>query len=71
MCACTAPVGAKRVVGGRKQPQKDIHAHVVSKDLRLCNLLRTWRKEAQERVSLRTTIKHNIAFLNNQADRGQ
>ena len=58
-----ASVGGKLAVGGQKCQWNDI----VLKDLRLCNLLRTWWEEAQEHVSWHATIKHSVSFLNKQA----
>ena len=60
----SAPVGGKRTAGGQKRRWNDL----VSKDLSLCNLSRTWREEALERASWRATIKQSIPLVNHQAE---
>ena len=60
----SAPVGSEHAAGVHKRAWTD----VVSKDLRLCKLSRTWREEAQECLSLSATIKHSIGVLYKQAE---
>ena len=58
-----APGGGKHAAGGQTRGWNDL----VSKDLRLCHLLRTWREEDQEGVYWHATIKQSIALLSKQA----
>ena len=60
----SAPVGGKRTAGGQKRRWSD----VLANDLKLCNLSRSWREQAQERDSWRATIRRRVELLNKQAE---
>ena len=62
----SAPVRGKRTAGGQKCRWSDL----VANDLKLCNLSRSWREQAQERDSWRATIRRRVELLK-QASRGQ
>ena len=60
----SAPVGGKRTAGGQKRRWNDM----VTSDLKECNLSESWREQAQERDSWRTTIRNRVEHLNRRAE---
>ena len=57
----SAPIGGKHTAGGQKRRWNDI----VASDL---NLSESWREQAQERDSWRTTIRNSVEHLNRRAE---
>ena len=60
----SAPVGGKHAPGGQKRRWND----VVVEDLNQASLSGVWREQALDHDSWRSTIKHSVELLNDQAE---